>query len=312
MTDVIAGNSREIRLARRALAGEPSPADAADLPPDHSPTVRGRRLMRELKRLREQSGISPDEAARRLDFSKSKLYRIENGRSRIDADDLEDMLDLYDVRSPERDALIALGRESRRRGWWTRYKDVFTGSYVALESEAASIRVNSHLIPGFLQTAAYARAVIAANGPWLGASDTERRAVARSARRDSLLGRTDSPDIRIVLDESVLRREVGGPRAFRDQLRELVAAAELPFITLRVLPFAAGAAPGMEGEFVILTFPDPEDSPVAYVEGMFGDVYLESKEEVGRFEAAWDVLAGKALSPADSVALIREITKEES
>lgn len=277
---------------------------------DHSPTVRGRRLMRELKRLREQANITPDEAASRLDFSKSKLYRIENGRSRVDADDLEDMLDLYDVRSPERDALIRLGRESRRRGWWTRYKDVFTGSYVALESEAATIRINAHLVPGFLQTPAYARAVIQATGPWLDNSDTERRVAARTARRDSLLGREDPPEIHVILDESVLRRQVGGAEAFADQLRALAEAAERPNLTLQVLPFATGAAPGMDGEFVILSFPDPEDEPVAYAEGLYGDVYLESKDEVARFETAWTTLAQKALTPADSTALIREAAKE--
>lgn len=277
---------------------------------DHSPTVRGRRLMRELKRLREQANITPDEAATRLDFSKSKLYRIENGRSRVDADDLEDMLDLYDVRSPDRDALIRLGRESRRRGWWTRYKDVFTGSYVALESEAAAIRINAHLVPGFLQTPAYARAVIQATGPWLDNSDTERRVAARTARRDSLLGREDPPEIHVILDESVLRRQVGGPEAFADQLRALAEAAERPNLTLQVLPFRTGAAPGMDGEFVILSFPDPEDEPVAYAEGLYGDVYLESKDEVARFETAWTALAQKALAPADSTAMIREAAKE--
>jgi len=277
---------------------------------DNSPTVRGRRLMRELKRLRERAGISPDDAAQRLDFSKSKLYRIENGRSRVDADDLEDMLDLYDVRSPDRDALIQLGRESRRRGWWNRYKDVFTGSYVALESEAASIRINAHLVPGFLQTPAYARAVITATGPWLEAEDSERRVAARNARRAALLGKEHPPDIHVVLDESVLRRQVGGPEVLRDQLTELAEASERPGLTLQVLPFTAGAAAGMDGEFVILTFPDPEDPPVAYAEGLFGDVWLESKQEVERFEAAWSVLVNEALTPGESAALIREATEE--
>lgn len=277
---------------------------------DHSPTVRGRRLMRELKRLREQANISPDEAASKLDFSKSKLYRIENGRSRVDADDLEDMLDLYDVRSPGRDALIKLGRESRRRGWWTRYKDVFTGSYVALESEASVIRINAHLVPGFLQTPDYAREVIRATGPWLDPADADRRVAARAARRDSLLSREDPSRIHVILDESVLCRQVGGPEAFAEQLRALAEAAERPNLTLQVLPFCAGAAPGMDGEFVILSFPDPEDAPVAYTEGMYGDVYLESKEEVDRFETAWASLTNKALDPAASAALIRKAAEE--
>src|SRR6202050_175958 len=173
---------------------------------DRSPTVRGRRLMRELKRLREASGLSPDEVAQRLDFSKSKLYRIENGRSRVDADDLEDMLDLYDVRSPERDALIALGRDSRRRGWWTSYKDVFTGSYVGLESEAARIQAAPHSGPGVFQTQDYARAVIAATGAWLDPAETERRVTARVARQHAVLGRDNPPEIHAVLDEAALHR----------------------------------------------------------------------------------------------------------
>lgn len=277
---------------------------------DHSPTVRGRRLTRELKRLREASGVSPDEAARRLDFSKSKLYRIENGRTRVDADDLEDMLDLYDVRSPERDALIQLGRDSRRRGWWTSYKDVFTGSYVGLESEAATIRINAHIVPGFLQTADYARAVIAATGPWLDTVETDRRVVARAARQKALFGREEPPEIHVVLDESVLRREVGGREVARAQLVVLSEATMRPNITLQVLPFGAGACAGMDGDFFIFTFPDPEDTPVAYAEGLFGDVYLESKEELDRYNLAWTHLVDKALAPAESAALIAELAEE--
>ncbi len=118
-----------------------------EAPMDYSPTVRGRRLMRELTRLRHAQGLSLEVAAQRLDFSKSKLYRLENGRGRITLDDLEDMLDLYAARSPQREALVQLGRDARKRGWWTAYSDVFTGSYVGLESEASAIKVNAHLVP---------------------------------------------------------------------------------------------------------------------------------------------------------------------
>jgi DNA-binding XRE family transcriptional regulator len=279
---------------------------------DHSPTVRGRRLMREVKRHRELAGLSPDEAAQRLDFSKSKLYRIENGRSRIDADDLEDMLDLYDVRSPERDALVALGRDSRRRGWWTSYKDVFTGSYVGLESEAAAIEVTSHIVPGLFQTADYSRAVIAATGPWLGGEEIERRVAARAARQRAVLGRDNAPEIHVVLDEAALRRGAGGPAVMREQLAELSKAGTRPYATIQVLPFAADACASMAGDFVMLTFPEAEDPPVAYAEGLFGDVYLESVDELDRFRLAWTHLLDKALGPADSSALIDAIREEFS
>lgn len=254
--------------------------------------------------------MSSDEAARRLDFSRSKLYRIENGRTRVDADDLEDMLDLYDVRSPERDALIQLGRDSRRRGWWTTYRDVFTGSYVSLESAASVIRENSHIVPGIFQTADYARAIIAETRPAMDADEVGRRVAARTARQKALLDRAEPPEIHVVLDEAALHRQVGSPEIRSRQLTALAEASRRSNVTLQVLPFAAGANAGMEGEFVILAFPDDEDPPVAYVEGLFGDVYLESEEELGRFSLAWTHLLGKALTPADSAAIIANLAEE--
>jgi transcriptional regulator with XRE-family HTH domain len=254
--------------------------------------------------------MGPDEVAQRLDFSKSKLYRIENGKARVDHDDLEDMLDLYDVRSPERDALVALGRDSRRRGWWTTYKDVFTGSYVGLESEAARIQVVSHIVPGLFQTADYARAVISGTRPALDADEAERRVVARTARQDAVLGREDPPEIHVVLDEAALHRSVGGADVMMRQLAALAKASTQPSVTLQVLPFAAGASAALASDFVILAFPDPEDPPVAYAEGLFGDLYLESKEELDRYSLAWTLLLEKALSPAESTAMITELVKE--
>jgi hypothetical protein len=277
---------------------------------DRSPTVRGRRLMRELKRLREEAGLSPDEAAQRLDFSVSKLYRIENGKSRVDADDLEDMLDLYDVRSPERDAFVALGRDSRRRGWWTTYKDVFTGSYVGLESDAAVIQIASHVVPGIFQTAGYARAIVSETRQTLDLPEIERRVEARTARQRAVLGKQGRPEIHAVLDEAALRRAVGGPAVMAEQLDALAKASTGTGVTVQVVPFAAGTHAALEGDFVILTFPDPQDPPVAYAEGLFGDLYLESKEEVDRYGLAWTYLLGKALSPAESTTMIGELAKE--
>src|SRR6266581_7305888 len=175
------------------------PAHLAGDVMDYSPTVRGRRLMREITRLRQAAGLSLEIASRRLDFSKSKLYRLENGRGRITTDDLADMLDLYGVRSPQREALIQLGRDARRRGWWTAYSDVFTGSYIAMEAEAASIRINAHLVPGILQTPGYAHEMIRRTRPAISAEDAERRVAARIARQDALFSRDDPPKIHVIL-----------------------------------------------------------------------------------------------------------------
>lgn len=278
---------------------------------DLSPTVRGRRLVRELIRLRENTGLSREAAAKRLDFSVSKLYRIEAGRTRLSTDDLEDLLDLYGVHSPEREALIQLGRDARRRGWWTAYSDVFTGSYIGLEFAARTIRVNATVVPGFLQTEAYARAIVASTGPTLDAEEIDRRVSARMARREALFGRPDPPDVHVVLDEAVLRRQIGGAEVTRQQLAALIEAAERPNVAIQVLPFAAGGHAGLDGEFVILIFPDPQDAPVAYIEGLHGDLYLEVEEELDRYMTAWTYMLTKTLDPVESIAAIEEVVKED-
>jgi transcriptional regulator with XRE-family HTH domain len=277
---------------------------------DHSPTVRGRRLIRELKRLREASGLTPDEVAARLDFSRSKVYRIENGKSRVDADDLEDMLDLYGVISPERDALLQLGKEARRRGWWTRYKDVFSGSYVVLESEASMIRTNAALVPGIFQTADYTRSIITATGPWLTAEEIDRRVAARGARQSAFFGSSQIPRMHVVLDESALRRQIGGPDIMRQQLAALAEASQRPEVTIQILPFTVGASAAISGDFVILDFPELEDPAVVYVEGLFGEVYLESKTETDRYVLAWTRLAEQAMNPDQSAAMLADLAEE--
>lgn len=279
---------------------------------DYSPTVRGRRLIREVERLRHASGLSMEAAAKQLGWSVSKLYRLENGRSRISTDDLADMLDLYGIRSPRREALIQLGRDARRRGWWTAYTDIFTGSFISMESEASSIRVNAHVVPGIFQTPAYAREMIRRSRPAITAEDAERRVAARIARQGALFSRPESPEIHVIFDEAVLRRQVGGPVVMARQLTVLAEAADRPDVIIQVLPFTSGANSGMDGHFVMLAFPDPEDPPVAYVEGLMGDVYVEAADEVDRFSLAWTYLVGQALDPAESAAIIRTLAKEQA
>jgi transcriptional regulator with XRE-family HTH domain len=277
---------------------------------EYSPTVRGRRLIREIQRLRHDSGLSMDAAAKRLGWSTSKIYRLENGRSRITTDDLEDMLDLYGVRSPQREALIQLGRDARRRGWWTAYADIFTGSYMSMEAEASSIRVNAHMVPGILQTPEYAREVITRTRPAIIPEDAERRLTARIARQEALFTKDGPPQIHIVLDEAVLHRQVDGPTSFRAQLAVLTDAAARQNVVLQVLPFTAGANAGMDGKFTLLAFPDPEDPPIAYVEGLMGDVYVEASDEVDQFTMAWAHLVTQALDPVESAAMISALAKE--
>lgn len=276
---------------------------------EYSPTVRGRRLIREIVRLRQQHGLSMEAAARQLGWSTSKMYRLENGRSRITSDDLADMLDLYGVRSPERDGLLQLCRDARKRGWWTAYADVFTGSYISMEAGATAIRLHAHLIiPGLFQTPPYAREVITATRPTNKTTDSERRVAARTARQQAVFERNDPPQVHALLDEAALRRQVGGPEVASAQLLALAEAAARPTVTVQVLPFTRGAHAGMDGKFTVLIF--DADPPVAYVEGLMGDVYLEAATETCRFADAWTRLADRALSPAASIQMITSIAQE--
>jgi transcriptional regulator with XRE-family HTH domain len=278
---------------------------------EYNPTVRGRRLIREIERLRRECGLSMEAAAHRLGWSTSKMYRLENGRSRITTDDLEEMLDLYGVHSPQREALIQLGRDARKRGWWTAYADIFTGGYMSMEAEASSIRVNAHMVPGILQIPGYARAVITATRPAITPEDAERRLAARVARQQALFSRDSPPEIHVVVDEGVLHRLVGGPASLRAQIAALHEAAARPNIILQVFPFAAGANAGMDGKFTLLAFPNGQDPPIAYVEGLMGDVYVEADDEVDRFSLAWTHLVTRALDPAESASMISAHAKEK-
>jgi transcriptional regulator with XRE-family HTH domain len=277
-------------------------------------TVRARRLMKEIRLLRNASGLTVARAAKQLEISEATLWRMENGKTRISTEVLVAMLDLYGVRSPQREALERLALDTLRRGWWAPYRDVFSGSYVALESDAAQIRVNAFMVPGFFQTPGYARAAIAGTAPGLHLTEVERRMEARLARQKALFtGRAEPPAVHALLDESVLRRQVGGPVAMREQLGQLAEIAQWPNVTVQVLPFSAGTHPGMDGEFVIIDFPDSDDDPFVYEEGLFGDIYTETPEEIARYRLAFDhAAADSALSSADSVSMIRRLAADKS
>lgn len=279
---------------------------------DHIPTVRQRRLAQALRELRHAAGLTQEVVAARMEWHPSKLFRLENARSpRVDWLDVRELMDMYGVPSPHREALVQLAKDARRRGWWTPYTDVFTGSYVALEDAASLIRVyHPELIHGLLQTEDYARAVIRAVRPGLSKDDVERRVTARLARQEALLSRDEPPELVCVLSEAALRRQIGGPRIMRAQLDALATAAERPTITVRVVPFSAGAHAGLEGSFILIEFPDKEDPDVVYVEGMMGDLYLESVEEISRYRVTFERICALSLAPDETAAMIAAAKKE--
>jgi transcriptional regulator with XRE-family HTH domain len=278
------------------------------MPATPSPTARGRRLRHELRRLREEAGLTHAEVARRLEWSASKLSRIETGQSRVQTGDVRDLLDAYGIADESIcEALVQLAREARRRGWWTRYTDVLgSGTYVGLEAEAAGLQTfESQFIPGLLQTEDYARAVIHAGQTRPDPGSTERRVAARMARQGILDG-PDLPEIWAVLDEPVVSRPVGGPDVMRAQLRHLIDLSTRPNspIILQILRLSVGAHPGMNGPFVILTFRSPTDPPMVYLETATDGLYLDEPADVERYTLMFNHLVARALGPDESRAMI--------
>ena len=281
---------------------------------DHIPTVRQRRLAQALRELRHEAGLTQDAVAARMGWHTSKLFRMENARSpRVDWLDVKELMDMYGVRSPHREALIQLAKDARMMGWWTPYRDVFTGSYVALENEASAMGLYCpELVPGLLQTEAYARAVIRAVRPGYDDESVERRVTARLTRQKVLLDRSSPPDLILVLNEAVLRRLVGNAQVMAAQLEARRAAGQQRQVSLQVLPFSAGAHASLEGGFVLIEFPEKTDPDVVYVEGIMGDVYLESVEEVKRYQSAFERNQAVALAPEESSAFLSALARELS
>jgi transcriptional regulator with XRE-family HTH domain len=265
-----------------------------------SPTIRRRRLAAELRRLRERAGLSGEEVAERLLVSKSKISRLETGQRGVSARDVRDLLTLYGVTDAAyREELMALAQESRRRGWWSSYSDLMPGPYIGLEAEASAVwNYQAAMVPGLLQTDDYARAIIRA-ALVTDEAEVERRVTARLTRQERLHGETPL-HLCTILDESVLYREVGGPAIMLRQLEHLAEAARLPHVTIRILPYSAGAYLAMGMPIVLLSFPG-EDPGVAMVENIMGELYLEKPEEVARFTLVFDQLQAAALNPEKSL-----------
>ncbi|GAA4196665.1 helix-turn-helix transcriptional regulator [Streptosporangium oxazolinicum] len=269
--------------------------------PMKSPTVRHRRLGRELRRLRETANLSVDAAAIHLGWSQSKVNRIENARIMISSTDIANACDLYGADSPTKASLIQLAKDASQRGWWTAYSDVFTGSFVGLEAEASDIYIwQPLLIPGLLQTDKYAHELFRVGRPDFSDSDIDRHVSARMARK-IVLG--TPPIIRVVIDETVLR-PVERPKIMAEQIEALLGFAARDTITIQVLPHRAGLHRGLEGAFSVMSFSEPTDPDVGYVESPAGDIYVEAPDQVRLLKLMFERLAGSALSPEESAAFL--------
>jgi transcriptional regulator with XRE-family HTH domain len=270
-----------------------------------TPTGRRQRLGAELRRLREEAGLTIDRVAEALECSQSKVSRIETGQVSATPRDVRDMLKLYRVDDARREAMVRVAREARQRGWWQKFVDVPDGvpAYVGLETAATSIDIYMSLIvPALLQTADYAKAVIGAVRPDLPPAEIDRRVELR-LRRQALLDQERPPALRVLLDDTVVGRPVGGPEVMAAQRRQLLEDAQRPSVTLQVLPLEAGAHAGMDGPFTIFGFPAPERDVVA-LDSAADALYLESPEDLRRYRRVFERLLPAALTPEASAALI--------
>ncbi|MEU1706801.1 helix-turn-helix transcriptional regulator [Streptomyces sp. NPDC005706] len=280
----------------------------------NGPAVRRRKLGAELRALRTGAGLTSGEAALLVGWHQSKVSRIETGASGVRPADVRLLLDAYDVRDRQlRDLLLMLTGSKDAGGrnrWWHAYRGVLPPTYrdfISLESQASGMRtLETTVVPGLLQTPEYARAVTRAAVEGVDEERLDALVEVRLARQDVL--RSEPPlKLTAVLDEAVLRREVGGPEVMARQLERLMEAARLPQVRLQVLPFAAGAHIGLTGPFVIFSFPSTSDLDVVVLDQLTSSLYLERKEDLMAYAEAFDTLQFHALSPEESLDYIAGI-----
>jgi transcriptional regulator with XRE-family HTH domain len=277
------------------------------------PTIRRRRLGATLRRLREASGLSLHAVAEELGWSTSKVSRIESAKIAVTPADVRTLLGVLDASSDEVDTLVSLASEDRQPGWWRQYAEVlppwFEG-YLSLESEAARLLAyESEVVPGLLQTEQYAAEVLRQSAYIQLPEQTARAAELRRARQVRLID-PDPLYLDVVINESALRRMVAGPDVMGAQLTRLLRASQLPNIALRVLPFAAGAHPGVDGSFTVLEFSDSSNPRIVYLDRMTDSEYLDSLHDVAAYRHAHQQLRNTALSCCDSQKMIAQLIQE--
>ncbi|MBL7261924.1 helix-turn-helix domain-containing protein [Paractinoplanes lichenicola] len=274
------------------------------MPTRKTPTVRRRRLAADLLALRTGAGLTRDQVNERTGISEGALFKLEKGQTRPQRRTLRTLLDLYGVTDQVRRAeMEAVLKQSDEIGWLQRFEGQLDDSYAALISFEAEAERESvfelAFVPGLLQTPEYARTIIGALMPEAEPEAIEERVEVRMRRQDS------KTLVWGILDEGVIRRNVGGSAVMRDQLRHLSSAAGRPGVTLQIVPHSSGAHLGMPGSFLILEFTDP-DPAIVYTENAGGGLFLEQDAEVARYRNSFQRLAAQALSPADTLSLMKD------
>jgi hypothetical protein len=289
-------------------------ASSQEEAPGSGPTVLRILLGAQLRRLRESRSISREDAGWEIRASGSKISRMELGRVSFKERDVSDLLTLYGVGDPkEREALLSLAQQANSPGWWHHFSDILPGwfqSYLGLEAAATLIRTYEiQFVPGLLQTADYARAVILLGHAGADADEIERRIDLRR-QRQQILHRPDPPQLWVVIDEAVLRRPIGGVEVMKAQIEHLIEASKLPNVRMQIIPFLAGGHAAAGGPFAILRFPEPELPDVVYVEQLTSAIYLDKREDVDHYAIAMERVCIDAEPPNHTLEILQKLLTE--
>ncbi|MFD0307440.1 helix-turn-helix domain-containing protein [Streptomyces sp. NPDC127119] len=278
-----------------------------------APTVLRMVLGRRLRHLREQAGISFEDAARTIEVTPLTVRRMEKAEVGLRIPYVRELLRTYGVPSSEVDGFLTMAREANRPGWWYSYRDVLPewfSAYVSLESEAALIRLyEPHYVPGLLQTHDYTAALMRVGFPNASKEDIARRVDLR-LRRQELLTKPDAPAVWAVLDETVLRRPVGGAEVMRAQIDRLGEALDMPKVRIQILRFSVGAHPGAFGPFHYFRFGFSELPDVVYTESLVGSVYVDQPADVVTYLEVLDRMSVQAEPVARTRSILAELREE--
>src|SRR5436190_2749515 len=281
-----------------------------------SPLLLRRRLRTELLAARLDRDLTQQQVAKAMDWSLSKMNRIEKAKSSISVNDVKVLLPFYGITDEEHtDELVDLARAARRIPWWRRRYSEFASAelldLIDYESAATAVsQFETMFVPGILQTEEYASAVLQA---FYGEKSPQRNVDAlvelRTRRRD-LLTSDNAPKFSFVLDESIIHRQMGSPSITSQQLEHLASTAKLPNVAIQVVPFTAGLHPGMKGPFEVAQFDDMPDEDIVFLEGQSGTFINEDPDDTKGYLISFQRIVQKSLTPSDSVARLLEIAGE--
>lgn len=297
----------------QAAHDDPEPTNGQVRARPQGPTVLRIALGAQLRRLREACGITAEAAGYAIRGSYAKISRMENGRVSFKERDVADLLMLYGITDKqEQEAFLAMARQANVPGWWQRYSDVLPRwfeMYLGLEQASSVIRTyEPQLIPDLLQTREVAGALIQLGHPGGSSDDIERRIALRITRQE-VLTQPEAPNLWAVIDESALWR-LGARSVIRAQVQHLIEMADLPNVTLQVIPIYSRAYAAVGGPFTILRFAEPDLPEIVYLEQLTTALYLDKIQDVQHYMLVMDRLCIQAKSPADTVRFLRSTLKE--